>query len=137
MRVSRDDIIEYWWRYFPIIEVSMVKAIPRDYPGMMGVPITYMDKHNDRFAIEGVVEPVINGKAIYKRIVIRNLRPDIPKTVDIDRLLSKAYGRNIRAENIIGIAAGGEYKNLIGQLEVKYGWYGWWKIINGYRNRVV
>lgn len=136
MKVHRDDVIKFYWRYFPIINVDFVAVIPSDYPGLMGVPITYMDKHTDRFEIVGIMTAgnvTINGKHPYSRIVIRNLRPDIPKYVDIDKMLSKAYGRDIRAENIIGIAAGKEYTPIIEELENKYGWYDWWKIVDGKR----
>lgn len=42
---------------FDAIEVPYVDAIPSDYGGMMGVPITYLDKHNpDQFTILGSSE---------------------------------------------------------------------------------
>ncbi|MBE0663734.1 MAG: adenine-specific methyltransferase EcoRI family protein [Bacteroidales bacterium] len=40
---------------FDAINVDVTKDIPADYDGMMGVPITFMDKHNpDQFEIIGV-----------------------------------------------------------------------------------
>jgi hypothetical protein len=40
---------------FDAIEVSKVSEIPVDYVGVMGVPITFLDKHNpDQFQIVGV-----------------------------------------------------------------------------------
>ncbi|WP_076922837.1 adenine-specific methyltransferase EcoRI family protein [Pseudoalteromonas sp. SK20] len=40
---------------FDAINVDKTKDIPVDYPGMMGVPITFMDKYNpDQFEIIGV-----------------------------------------------------------------------------------
>lgn len=40
---------------FDAINVNKTKDIPMDYAGMMGVPITFMDKYNpDQFAIIGV-----------------------------------------------------------------------------------
>lgn len=54
-----------------------------DYDGVMGVPITFMDKYNpDQFEIVGVfnngsnnkfdlAKPVVNGKELYSRIAIR------------------------------------------------------------------
>ena len=60
-------------RIWPIIEVSYCNAIPIDYPGPMGVPITYMAKHNpDRFIILDCIKPKCRGKNIYERIVIVN-----------------------------------------------------------------
>ena len=40
---------------FDAINVNKVKDIPIDYVGMMGVPITFLDKHNpDQFEILGL-----------------------------------------------------------------------------------
>lgn len=40
---------------FDAIEVGFVDAIPSDYDGVMGVPITYLDKYNpDQFEIVGI-----------------------------------------------------------------------------------
>lgn len=42
---------------YDAIEVPYVDAIPSDYTGAMGVPITYMDKHNpDEFELLGCTE---------------------------------------------------------------------------------
>jgi hypothetical protein len=42
---------------YDAIEVSFTDAIPSDYPGMMGVPITFLDKYNpDQFDIVGMCE---------------------------------------------------------------------------------
>lgn len=41
-------------------------------PGVMGVPITYMDKHDpEQFDILDMLRPVIDGKAKYARFLIR------------------------------------------------------------------
>ncbi|MBQ9440622.1 MAG: adenine-specific methyltransferase EcoRI family protein [Paludibacteraceae bacterium] len=71
------------------IEVGKVSEIPCDYEGVMGVPITFMDKHNpEQFEIIGMGEDngtgfsggvwcggskscLVNGKAMFKRIFIR------------------------------------------------------------------
>ncbi len=80
---------------YDAIEVSKVESIPSDYDGEMGVPITFLDKHNpDQFELlgatesegkgfsnglwfpdSGVAQPVIGGKRVYKRLFIRNRRP--------------------------------------------------------------
>ncbi len=80
---------------YDAIEVSKTADIPKDYEGVMGVPITFMDKYNpDQFEIiwttdrggDGMLEdikkpwgrydaPVVKGKGIYKRILIRNRHP--------------------------------------------------------------
>ena len=64
------------------IEVSKTKDIPMDYKGVMGVPITFLDKYNpeqfeiigDSRYITGECEDIniINGKKLYRRILIRN-----------------------------------------------------------------
>ena len=73
------------------INVDKTADIPCDYDGVMGVPITYLDKHNpDQFEIIGATEsegrgfsaglwdesskvsqPLVNGERKYKRIFIR------------------------------------------------------------------
>ena len=69
---------------YDAINVDKVKDIPMDYWGAMGVPITFMDKHNpEQFEILGNLgsyvpdgyslssEIFINGKKLFKRILIR------------------------------------------------------------------
>lgn len=66
------------------IDVSRVVNIPSDYYGVMGVPITFLDKYNpDQFEILGLDDPDLvypnwrgrgpdlNGKTIYRRIMVR------------------------------------------------------------------
>lgn len=77
---------------YDAINVNKVKDIPINYDGIIGVPITFMDKYNpDQFEIiscndvrtnnktpfkeHGLVkdkDSAINGKAKYARILIRN-----------------------------------------------------------------
>jgi hypothetical protein len=84
---------------FDAIEVSKVKNLPKKYDGMMGVPITFLDKYNpEQFEIIGLIadkrDPdeifikgtpvylddnhkkyvgsVLNGKATYSRIIIKH-----------------------------------------------------------------
>lgn len=84
---------------YDAIEVSRIAEIPYDFDGEMGVPITFLDKHNpDQFEIIGLAndkrdddpifikgEPtyldaqhksfvgmILNGKATYARIIIKN-----------------------------------------------------------------
>lgn len=76
---------------YDAINVNKTNEIPVDYDGAMGVPITFLDKYNpDQFEIiwttdrggDGMIEkyklphtrydaPVVNGKGIYKRILIK------------------------------------------------------------------
>ena len=73
------------------IDVSKVCEIPMDYDGVMGVPITFLDKycptqfkiigwsrHNDMnmdggFWLGGKADATINGKEVYRRILIKKL----------------------------------------------------------------
>lgn len=68
---------------YDAINVDKTADIPCDYDGVMGVPITYLDKHNpDQFEIIGLMAstcideynfgyPYINGVKKYARILIR------------------------------------------------------------------
>jgi hypothetical protein len=80
---------------YDAIEVPFTDAIPSDYDGVMGVPITFLDKYNpEQFEIlssndfrrhenvpykeHGLIkdkESAINGKPTYVRILIRHRRP--------------------------------------------------------------
>lgn len=80
---------------YDAIEVSKVKNIPYDYSGIMGVPVTFLDKYNPKqFEIIGAAEsqgkgfsnglwdessevahPLIKGKRKYSRIFIKNKHP--------------------------------------------------------------
>lgn len=90
---KRHENIELYKRYsaeeypsyenYDAVNVDKVTEIPFDYDGAMGVPITFLDKHNpeqfeilgiDRY-IEGNKTPnkrfTIGGKEVYARIVIK------------------------------------------------------------------
>lgn len=68
---------------YDAINVDKVAEIPMDYMGVMGVPITFLDKHcPEQFEILGEMVsttvdnfnfgyPFINGKKIYARIIIK------------------------------------------------------------------
>ncbi len=68
---------------YDAIEVSKTSDIPQDYDGVMGVPITFLDKHiPEQFEILGQMVttkvsefnfgyPYVNKKKIYARILIR------------------------------------------------------------------
>lgn len=51
-------VIEYpHYDNYDAIEVPFTECIPSDYDGVMGVPITFMDKYNpDQFEIVGMCE---------------------------------------------------------------------------------
>ena len=67
---------------YDAINVNTYTDIPCDYDGIMGVPITFLDKYNpDQFDIikfrkgDDDKDLCINGKCPYFRILIRNKKP--------------------------------------------------------------
>ncbi len=80
-KYSPEEYLKY--DYYDAIEVPRVVEIPVDYNGVMGVPITFLDKYNaEQFKIIGIDRYVkdnpnygkrftINGKEIYARILIK------------------------------------------------------------------
>lgn len=68
---------------YDAINVRTINDIPEDYYGIMGVPITIINRYNnEQFEIVGeanhgsdneydLFKPILNGKEIYKRILIR------------------------------------------------------------------
>ncbi|PIP62877.1 hypothetical protein COW98_01645 [Candidatus Roizmanbacteria bacterium CG22_combo_CG10-13_8_21_14_all_35_9] len=70
---------------YDAINVDKTKDIPVDYTGVMGVPISFLEKHNpEQFEILGLDDhrlkypnwrgrgPDLNGKPIYRRIIIKS-----------------------------------------------------------------
>lgn len=74
---------------YDAIEVPKVNAIPSDYQGVMGVPITFLDKYcPEQFEIIGIDRYVadnphygrrftLNGKETYARILIKHKTPTL------------------------------------------------------------
>ena len=78
---------------YKAIEVPLTQAIPSDYDGVMGVPISFLDKYNpEQFEILGATEsegkgfsnglwdsmskvsqPLIESNKVYKRIFIKHI----------------------------------------------------------------
>ncbi len=78
---------------YDALEVPFTDAIPEDYDGVMGVPISFLDKYSpEQFEIVGatesegkgfscglwradssVAQPLVNGNRLYKRIFIRKV----------------------------------------------------------------
>lgn len=68
---------------YPAINVDKTKDIPKDYNGLMGVPISFIDKYNsNQFEIKGITgcgngigydlaKPIVGGKEKYRRIIIK------------------------------------------------------------------
>ena len=71
---------------YDAIEVSKVENIPSDYYGLMGVPITFLNKYcPNQFEIIGHEHDLdgngkdlgqfeVDGKGVYKRILIRAIK---------------------------------------------------------------
>lgn len=86
---------------YDAIEVPYTDAIPSDYDGAMGVPITFLDKYcPDQFEILGATEsegkgfsnglwhslsrvsqPLIQGSKVYKRIFIKKIQKCLISTL--------------------------------------------------------
>jgi len=82
---------------YDAIEVSKVVEIPMDYDGVMGVPITFLDKYNpNQFEIVGLIAgnikglagipskigkdgPYIDGKLKYGRVLITRKKKEQPQ----------------------------------------------------------
>lgn len=57
---------------YDAINVDKTSDIPEDYDGVMGVPITFLDKYNSEdWELLDTIRPKLNGKYLYKRIIIR------------------------------------------------------------------
>lgn len=82
--VCRYDPEEYpKYDNYEAIDVGKTAEIPCDYDGVMGVPVTFLDKYcPEQFEIIGELnhgkdsefdfaEPILNGKTIFKRLLIR------------------------------------------------------------------
>jgi len=72
----------FYYDNYDIINVDKLDEIPGDWKGVMGVPITFLDRYNpDQFEILGIANSarwighecytIINGKKIYNRILIK------------------------------------------------------------------
>lgn len=81
----------YHYDNYDAIEIPFTELIPSDYEGIMGVPISFLDKYcPEQFEILGatesegkgfsnglwkedskVAQPLVNGQRVYKRIFIR------------------------------------------------------------------
>lgn len=91
------DVLPLTKRYYPslypkydnydAINVDRVDNIPMDYPGVMGVPLTVVNKFNtEQFEIIGEANhgqdnefdlfvPTVKGKLMFKKILIKNKKP--------------------------------------------------------------
>lgn len=90
---------------YDAINVKTINDIPYDFYGIMGVPITIINRYNsDQFEIVGeanhgsdseydLFKPILNGKELYKKILIRRRIKDVKiKDFKILDLFSGAGG---------------------------------------------
>lgn len=85
---------------FDAIECCPTANIPYDYDGLMGVPVTFLDKYNpEQFEIIDTSTiampkgaPYVNGKRIYERILIRRRKPATQYVQQEDTLPLAAEG---------------------------------------------
>jgi len=74
---------------YDAIDVAESNAIPEDWDGMMGVPITFLDKYNpDQFEIIGIAEGD-SGKELGLKPVPRELKKVNPSLRDGQLYLMK------------------------------------------------
>lgn len=92
-RIINDEKAYKRYDNYDAIEIPVTAGIPSDYEGVMGVPISFLDKYNpDQFEIVGMqssagynpeivgipmtgdgdARPLINGKNTYARIFLRH-----------------------------------------------------------------
>ncbi|MDE5832314.1 MAG: adenine-specific methyltransferase EcoRI family protein [Desulfovibrio sp.] len=58
------------------MEGSRSNDIPRDYPGVMGVPITFLDKYNpEQFEIVGMAKRGAGDPALKSRAILNKITP--------------------------------------------------------------
>ena len=89
---------------YEAINIDRTVEIPMDYKGVMGVPITFLDKYNpEQFEILGTSTmdmpkgaPYVGGKRIYERILIR--RKPIG---DVVRVCQKSKNRHFSICNYL------------------------------------
>ena len=99
--IEKGIVYEHYDNY-DAININKTVQIPLDFDGCMGVPTTYLDKHNpELFEIIGMTystdrnadieairldsvkrnNPFINGKSIYPRVIIRHRKDENGKLI--------------------------------------------------------
>lgn len=83
LTATYDPLLYQTYDNYSAIEVSRTKDIPKDYFGVMGVPVRYIAKFNpQQFEIVGearhgsdgpldLFKPFVNGREKYTRLLIR------------------------------------------------------------------
>ncbi|MCV0377531.1 adenine-specific methyltransferase EcoRI family protein, partial [Microbacterium sp.] len=86
---------------YPAIEVSKVSDIPRDYAGAMGVPITFLDRHNPS-----------NSKSLAAAELWLNPSPTTPNGGPMYRGVLGSMCRR-STEHIVGFSTGSSSAGLM------------------------
>lgn len=85
LNLTKEYIPENYPKYdnYEAIHIDKVKNIPKNYQGLMAVPLTYLKFHdNSQFEIVGeanhgsdnefdLFKPILNGKEVFKRVIIK------------------------------------------------------------------
>lgn len=72
LKTAYDPSVNKRYDAYDAVEVGRVAAIPTDYDGLMGVPITFLNKWNPaQFKIIDSIKPTLAGKRLYQRIIIQ------------------------------------------------------------------
>jgi hypothetical protein len=84
-KYKNNEMDYHFYDDYEVINIDKTKDIPMDYEGLMGVPISFLDKYNpNQFEILGLDDhrleypkwrgrgPDLNGKPIYRRIIIKH-----------------------------------------------------------------
>lgn len=88
--ITRRFTPEEYPRYdsYDAVNVRCITDIPKDYSGVMGVPITIINRYNaEQLEIVGeanhgsdnefdLFKPTINGRLLFKRILVKNRKPE-------------------------------------------------------------
>lgn len=88
--ITRRFTPEEYPRYdsYDAVNVRRITDIPKDYAGVMGVPITVINRYNaEQLEIVGeanhgsdnefdLFKPTINGRLLFKRILVKNRKPE-------------------------------------------------------------
>ena len=84
LKLKFNPLIHQKYDNYNAIHIRNITEIPCDYSGIMGVPITIINRYtSEQFEIIGeanhgsdskydIFKPILNGKEVFKRILIRN-----------------------------------------------------------------
>lgn len=72
LKAIYDPSVNKRYDTYDAVEVGRVAAIPSNYDGLMGVPITFLVKWNPtQFKLIDSIKPTLAGKRLYQRVIIQ------------------------------------------------------------------